>query len=125
MEETAELIPLFTTDGEVGAIYRHPYLFNPQGEWIGWVTVDGSVYSVSGSFAGCLTNDRRIVRPRAYDYTRPSILPPPPPKPIRPPGLFPLPPMMAELAYNSLDVLQDAPELLPTTDAGELRQDMD
>jgi hypothetical protein len=33
--------------------------------------------------------------------------------------------MMAELSHSVIDVLQDAPERLHTTDTGEQRQDMD
>jgi hypothetical protein len=33
--------------------------------------------------------------------------------------------MMAELTQGILDVLEDAPELMPCLDAGELREDMD
>jgi hypothetical protein len=41
------------------------------------------------------------------------------------PASFPLAPLMAELPYDVIDVLQDEPEQLHTTDAGELRPDMD
>jgi len=32
---------------------------------------------------------------------------------------------MSELTYGIIDVLEDEPELLPSVDFGELREDMD
>jgi hypothetical protein len=32
---------------------------------------------------------------------------------------------MPELMYGIVDVLEDSPELMPSQDAGELREDMD
>jgi hypothetical protein len=33
--------------------------------------------------------------------------------------------MLPDLTYNLVDVLEEAPELLPTSDYDDLRQDMD
>ncbi len=125
MTNSARLIPIYTTRGDVGAVLEYPYLFNPLGEWIGWVTPERQVYSVHGNYVGKLTRDWRIVRKRAYDYSQPDQEPPARPDPIRPPAHFPLPPMMAELSLYMIDILDDMPELLPSIDFGELRQDMD
>jgi hypothetical protein len=39
--------------------------------------------------------------------------------------MTPLPKLMADLSYETIDVLLDEPERLHTLDAGELRQDLD
>ena len=104
---------------------RYPYIYNPQGEWIGWVTRERQVYSVHGHYVGWLSRDSRILRKRTYDHSLPERLPPRKPPSLRPPATIPLPPMMAELRYSEVDVLEDDPNLLPTLDAGELREDMD
>jgi hypothetical protein len=125
MVQTARIIPIYTTRGDVGAVLEYPYLFNPVGEWIGWVTDERQVYSVHGNYVGILTRDWRIIRKRAYDYSQPDREVPVRPAAIRPPTHFPLPPMMAELALNMIDILDEMPELLPSIDYGEQRQDMD
>ena len=125
MVHTARIIPIYTTRGDVGAVLEFPYLYSPVGEWIGWVTDGRQVYSVHGNYVGLLTSDWRIIRKRAYDYSQPDREPPERPAPIRPPAHFPLPPMMAELALYMIDILDEMPELLPSVDYGEQRQDMD
>ena len=42
----------------------YPYLYNTQGEWIGWVTPQREVYSILGVFVGRLSNDPRILGKR-------------------------------------------------------------
>jgi hypothetical protein len=95
------------------------------GEWIGWVTSDREVYSVSGSYVGWVTDDPRILRKRSYDFSKPRIAPPPPPPRIRVPASVPLPPMMAELSFTHIDVLDEEPEKLGTIDSDEFKEDMD
>jgi hypothetical protein len=119
------IIPIYTTRGDVGAVLDYPYLYNPVGEWIGWVCEDRQVYSVHGNYVGLLSRDWRILRKRTYDYSQPDRETPTRPVPIRPPAHFPLPPMMAELALNMIDILDEMPEMLPSVDYGDLRQDMD
>lgn len=118
------IIPIFTSRGDVDAFLLYPYLFNPQGEWIGFVTAKREVYSVLGSYVGILTNDPRIVRKRTQDPL-PSQRPPARPARIRPPAGSPLPKMMGDLSHEVIDVLEDRPELLHTINSGEMRQDMD
>lgn len=125
MSDSHHLIPIYTTKGNLGAYLVYPYLYDPQGEWIGWVTPDRQVYSVYGHHVGWLTDDPRIVSRRAPDFSKPRYRPPPAPDAIRPPGSVPLSPMMRELAFSEIDVLDDAPDLLPTLDHGELKQDLD
>jgi len=119
------LVPIYTTRGDLGAILRYPYLFNPSGEWIGWVTAEREVYSIYGSFVGHVSKEWRIIRSRSLDATHPTRLPPRDPGCLTPPAHFPLPPMMAELTYNQMDVLEEAPGLLTPADSGEFKPDLE
>ena len=120
-----QLIPIYTSRGDLGAYLSYPYLFNAQGEWVGWVTREREVYSVLGNYVGWLTDDPRILRKRTYDFSKPRIEPPQSQSKIRVPATVPLPPMMAELSFTTIDVLDDEPERLSTLDFDELREDMD
>ena len=119
------IIPIYTSRGEAEAFLVFPYIFNRNGEWIGWATPKREVYSVLGYYVGMLTDDARIVRKRAEDETKPRLQPPPRPGKITTPATVPLAPMMSDLTHSAIDVLQDEPELLHTFDSGEFRQDMD
>lgn len=125
MAGTNRMIPIYTTGGSLGAYLLYPYLYNVQGEWIGWVTGDRKVYSVHGHFVGLLTDDPRIVRKRSEASRQEEATPPLKPRRIRPPATVPLSPLMRELSFGEIDVLQDEPDLLPTLDHGDLREDMD
>ena len=117
--------PIYTTPGDVEAFILYPMLYNALGEWIGWVNSKAEVYSVHGDYVGWLTEDPRILRKRTYDYSKPALSPPDKPAKMLAPASVPLPPMMAELAYDTIDVLYDEPERLPTLDSGDALQDMD
>lgn len=119
------LIPIYTTKGDAEAFLQYPYLFNRNGDWIGFVTPMREVYSVLGDFVGTLTNDPRIIRKRATSTLKPRLSPPPQPARVYPPATVPLPRLMAELSHSVIDVLQEAPERLHTVDSGEQRQDLD
>ena len=70
-----------------------------------------------GAYVGWLSDDPRILRKRSYNFDKPKLTPPLPPKERVPvPPRAPLPPMMAELSYDTIDVLQEEPDLLPTLD---------
>jgi len=125
MASNRTLIPIYTTKGDLGAYLIYPYIFDRQGEWIGWVTPERHVYSVHGQYVGWITGDPRILRKRAEDFNQPHQVPPPRPARIFPPPHAPLAPLMSELTYGIIDVLEDEPELLPSVDFGELREDMD
>lgn len=125
MTKNQRIIPVYTTPGDVGAFLVYPYLYNQLGEWIGWVTGQREVYSVSGHYVGWLTDDPRILRKRSYDFSKPRLNPPDPPPRIRVPASSPLAPMMAELSYSHIDVLEEEPHRLSTLDADDLREDMD
>jgi hypothetical protein len=119
------MIPIYTSRGDAKAFLLYPYLYNTKGEWIGWVTAQREVYSVHGHFVGTLSKEPRILRKLENSYDKPKLQSPPHPKQILIPQQIPLAPMMAEIAQNMIDVLEDAPDLLPPLDFGELRQDMD
>ena len=124
--ENVSLIPIYTTRGDLDAYLAYPYIYNRQGEWIGWVTVDRKVYSVHGIYAGYFSKDNRILRKLSDAYGQDHNPPPSkPPLKIRIPAHGPLAPMMAELPFGVLDVLLDQPELLPPIDFGEGREDLD
>ncbi|MBK8784184.1 MAG: hypothetical protein IPO22_20870 [Anaerolineales bacterium] len=119
------LIPIYTSKGDADAFLQYPYLFNRNGDWIGFVTPMREVYSVIGDFVGTLTNDPRIIRKRATSTLRPRLSPPPRPPKVYPPATIPLPRLMGDLSHSVIDVLQEAPERLHTLDSGEQRQDLD
>jgi hypothetical protein len=119
------IIPIYTTRGDAEAFLDYPYLFNRNGDWIGWVTLKREVYSVLGYYAGYLTNDPRILRKRATSTLKPRLQPPSPPKKTYAPATIPLAPLMSELTAGLIDVLLEEPERLHALDAGELREDLD
>ena len=119
------LIPIYTTKGDAEAFLLYPYLFNRNGDWIGFVTPKREVYSVLGHFVGTLTNDPRIVSKRATSTLKPRLNPPPKPQKVYPPATIPLAPLMADLSHSTIDILLEAPERLHTIDSGEQRQDLD
>ncbi len=119
------LIPIYTSKGDAEAFLLYPHLFNRNGDWIGFVTPKREVYSVLGNFVGTLTNDPRIIRKRATSTLKSRLKPPTKPQKVYPPATIPLAPMMSDLSPSVIDVLQDAPEHLHTTDSGDQRQDMD
>jgi len=124
MTQSPFFVPIYTTRGDVGAYLVYPYLVNRQGEWIGWVTPDRQVYSVHGHYVGWLSDDPRVLRKLSDSFGRGRRNPPPPPPPLRPPASTPLAPLMPELAYGLIDVLQDELDLLPPLDFGDLREDL-
>ncbi len=119
------LIPIYTSRGDAEAFLEYPYLFNRNGEWIGWVTPKREVYSVLGHYVGYLTNDPRILRKRATSTLKPRLEPPTAPRRLYPPATIPLAPMMSELTQSQIDILLDEPERLHPLDIGELREDLD
>lgn len=119
------IIPVYSSRGEVEVFLVFPYLFNRSGEWVGWVTPQREVYSVLGNYVGALTNDPRIVRPRADNTVRPRLQVSPPPGRLTTPATLPLAPLMSDLTHSLVDVLLEEPERLHTVDSGEFREDMD
>lgn len=127
MENTVrkKIVVIYTTSGDAAAFLVYPYIYNRQGEWIGWVTPTRQVYSVHGHYVGWLSDEPRILRKYSSGYLKPRLTPPPPPKPIKPPTTVPLAPMMPDIPIGAFDVLEDNPRLLPPVDFGDLKEDMD
>lgn len=126
MMNNNRLIPIYTTKGDLEAYMSYPHLYSRQGEWIGYITADRQVYSVHGHYVGWLADGPRILRKIADSFGKARITVQRPNSiKISPPALSPLAPMMSELTFGLIDVLQDQPELLPPPDFGDLREDMD
>jgi hypothetical protein len=119
------LIPIYNSKGDPEAFLEYPYIFNRNGDWIGWITARREVYSVIGYYVGYLGNGPRILRKRATSTLKPRQKPPVPPKRISLPATIPLAPLMSELSNSTIDVLLDEPDRLHTLDVGELREDLD
>jgi hypothetical protein len=125
MPANRSLIPVYTSKGEAEAFLVYPYLFNRNGEWIGFVTPKRHVYSVLGYYVGYMTNDPRILRKRATSTLKPRLQAPHSPGRVSLPATVPLAPMMSELTHSLVDVLLDEPDRLHPVDQGELREDVD
>jgi len=119
------IIPIYSSKGDPDAFMEYPYIFNRNGDWIGWITPEREIYSIIGYYVGYLTNDPRILRRRSMSTLKPRLQPPAAPKKIYPPAVIPLAPLMSELSFSTIDVLLDEPERLHTLDDGEFREDME
>ncbi len=118
-------IPIYNSKGEAEAFMEYPYLFNPLGEWIGFVTAKREVYSVLGVYVGYLSNEPRILRKRSTSTLKAHGKVPPVPGRFVAPATVPLAPLMPELTHSVIDVLLEEPERLHTADLGELREDLE
>ena len=125
MSSSNRIIPIYTTKGDLGAYLVYPYIINLMGDWIGWVTPERQVYSVHGHYVGYIDSGPRILRKLSDCYNKPRRSPPSRPPKFPLPATVPLAPMMPELTYGIVDVLEDDPDLMPSVDFGELREDMD
>lgn len=126
MSASSQLIPIYTSRGEMEAYLVYPYVYNKQGEWIGWVSPERKIYSVHGHYVGWLADGPRILRKLAESYGHQKItIEIPDAMKINPPAHMPLAPMLPELIFGTIDVLLEQPDLLPPVDFGELREDMD
>ena len=118
-------IPIYTTRGDWAALLVYPHVFSTIGEWIGFVTPQREVFDTDGVYVGWLTSEPRILRKRILEDELmrreiPSI-----PGKVRPPATVPLPPMMAELPFEIIDVFEEEPDRLHTSDTGEFKEDME
>ena len=116
MSSSPAIIPLYTSTGDVGGYLQYPYIFSRTGEWIGWVTPEKWIFSVYGDYVGWLDRYYRILRKRSNDDPQSKRIVPPKPVRFIPPASVPLAPLMAELNFHTIDVLDEMPELLPTDD---------
>jgi hypothetical protein len=120
-----KIIPIYKSNGELGALMIYPYLFNTRGEWIGFITEKKEIYSVIGHYVGYLGGGPRILRKRTYNYDKSKLVPPRAPTNITRPATMPLASLMPELPFSVIDILEDEPQRLTTVDAGDLREDLD
>ncbi len=106
----AKPIFIFNTSGDWCLVRFDDHLFDPRGEWVGFVEA-GEVWAVSGEWVGTFGAEGRILRRRsAAPRSRREDIPPPPPEP-KMPAHAPLPPMMPELRYETIDVLEADPDV--------------
>jgi hypothetical protein len=114
--------PIYRTDGEWMATLHDGHLYDTQGEWVGWSDGD-DVYRLDGEYVGYISRDGRLLRLRVLPYRKRRTPPAPPPR-LPPPGAVPLPPMFAELSYDTIDVFEEVPNVFAVVsdvfpDAGE------
>ena len=120
------LHPIYSTRGEHVAFFAKGYVFNRNGEWIGFVdTQTAQLFAVNGEQVGYMSRDGRLLRKRTMSGQVPRRLPPPPPPRPDLPSNVPLPPMYSELGFETVDIMDEMPYLLSTPDADDLRPDMD
>jgi hypothetical protein len=113
---------IFDTRGDWHATKIGDYLYSSRGEYIGFMEEE-DVYKNDGEWIGRLSKDGRILRKRTERRRELHSTPPAPPKPERLPARAPLPPMMAELDFSTVDVLDEDPDIFKRI--SDLRPDMD
>lgn len=113
---------IYDTFGDWVATRIGDFLWDTQGNWVAWLEGQ-EVYSLDGEYLGTLSRDHRLLRKRV-ERRRPlrTDIPRKPPKPALP-ARAPLPPMFAELRYDTVDALEEDPETFKRV--SELRPDMD
>ncbi len=116
MQEANHWIPIYTTSRRIAAFLGYPYLFDLKGQWIGFVTPEGTVHATDGRYVGFLDpNPRlaRILRREATAPLHPAATPPPPPDfSPQPSWTVPLPPQPPPLPAGTIDVLETDPDSL-------------
>lgn len=114
---------IFDTRGDWQATKFGNFFWNTRGEYIGYLEGE-DVYKRDGEWIGRLSKDGRILRKRSEQRHELHTNPPKePPKPEKLPPRAPLPPMMAELNYSIVDVLEEEPDIFKKI--SDLRPDMD
>ncbi len=110
MAEKPEFI--YDTHGDWQATRIEQYIFDGRGEYIGFLE-GRAVYTRDGEWVGDLSKDGRILRKRAGAKKPLNTN-----FPIKPtqkksdlPGRAPLPQQMAEIGYDTIDVLEENPEV--------------
>jgi hypothetical protein len=114
---------IFNTAGDWHATAIGPHIYDARGEYVAFLE-GRTVYTADGEWVGELAKDGRILRKRA-GKSRP-LHPNPLPKPaIKPnlPGRAPLPPQNAEISYDTIDVLEEDPDIFKRL--SDRRPDMD
>jgi hypothetical protein len=114
---------IFDTPGDWQATKIGDVIYNTRGDYIGWIEGE-DVYKTDGEWVGRLSKDGRILRKRTEQRRELHPNPrPAPSKPERMPARAPLPPMMAELNYSIVDVLEEEPDIFKQI--SDLKPDME
>lgn len=114
---------IFDTRGEWHATKIGIFIYDTRGEYVAFLENE-DVYKRDGEWMGRLSKDGRILRKRTE--LRRDLHPNPLSRPARPnnlPARSPLPPMMAELDFSTVDVLDEDPESFKRI--SDQRPDMD
>jgi hypothetical protein len=103
---------IFNTGGDWLATVMGVHVFDTRGEYVGYME-EKSVYTRDGEWVGELSKDGRILRKRAGKSRplHPNPIPKPAMKPSNLPGRAPLPPQNAEISYDTIDVLEEDPDV--------------
>jgi len=114
---------IFDTRGDWQLTKVGVYIFDSRGEWVGFAE-GATIYTRDGEWVGELAKDRRILRKRAG--TRPALNTNVPPAPMLTkrdlPGRAPLPQQFGEIGYDTIDVMDEDPEVFKRL--SDRRQDM-
>lgn len=116
MTDQKEVKPIFVynTGGDWQATVMGNHVFDSRGEYIGFMEgTERAIYTRDGEWIGDLSKDGRILRKRA-GKKRPlhaNPVPKPKTKPSNLPGRAPLPPQNAEIGYDTIDVLDEEPDV--------------
>ena len=99
--------PIYTTHGDWVAMLVGRYLYNTHGDWLGWVDSESRVFSARGDYAGWLSRDFRVLTHRDTTSLVPRREPPPAPPAVKMPASVPLPPLMAEITFDTVDLFEE------------------
>ncbi len=122
MNSPQQFVAIYTSDGNPAAFLVYPYIYNRQGQWIGWVTRNRHVYSVEGNYVGWLNDEPRILRKQSTSRIKPRLTPPPTPVKLDFSEAVSPPLQLPALKTGTYDVLLDAPELLPCMEISDLQK---
>lgn len=112
---------VFDTHGDWHATKIGTALYSSRGEYVAYLEGE-DVYKRDGEWIGRLSKDGRILRKRAERRRELQTPPPAPTKPDKLPARPPLPPMMAELDFSTIDVLDEDPDIFKHV--SDLRPDL-
>lgn len=121
---TTTQFPIYTSSGDWAAMLIGRFIYATTGEWIGWIDAEGLVFSARGEYVGWLARDFRILRKREGGLPHSRREPPPAPPRVKLPISVPLPPLMAGIGYDTLDVFEEAAYRLDPMDMDQV-QDID